>query len=124
MNAHRPPGTVALLLALSLAACQGSGTVQPTLSPSGVAYPAATATSDLTATPVITTKPADVPAGRILFHRLGSDGVERYFTVKTDGTDEHALYDDLRDNRIRKNLRLEQERVGFGWVMAALSRLA
>ena len=38
--------------------------------------------------------------------------------------DEHALYDDLRDNRIRKNLRLEQERVGFGWVMAALSRLA
>lgn len=93
MNAHRPPGTVALLLALSLAACQGSGTVQPTLSPSGVAYPAATATSDLTATPVITTNPADVPAGRILFHRLGSDGVERYFTVKTDGTDEHALYE-------------------------------
>jgi hypothetical protein len=29
----------------------------------------------------------------------------------------------LRDNRIRKNLRLEQERVGFGWVEAALKTL-
>jgi hypothetical protein len=36
---------------------------------------------------------------------------------------ESALYDDLRDNRIRKNLRLEQERIGFGWVEAALARL-
>lgn len=34
---------------------------------------------------------------------------------------ELALYDDLRDNRLRKNLRLEQEKVGFGWVEAALS---
>lgn len=36
---------------------------------------------------------------------------------------ESALYDDLRDNRIRKNLRLEQERIGFGWVEAALALL-
>jgi hypothetical protein len=36
---------------------------------------------------------------------------------------EKALYDDLRDNRIRKNLRLEQERIGFGWVESALSAL-
>jgi hypothetical protein len=36
---------------------------------------------------------------------------------------ERALYDDLRDNRIRKNLRLEQERIGFGWVESALSAL-
>ncbi|WP_028221619.1 DUF3322 domain-containing protein [Paraburkholderia oxyphila] len=34
--------------------------------------------------------------------------------------DEQALFDDLRDNRIRRGLRLEQERVGFGWVTAAL----
>jgi hypothetical protein len=34
--------------------------------------------------------------------------------------EEQALYDDLRDNRLRKNLRLEQEKVGFGWVEAAL----
>jgi hypothetical protein len=38
--------------------------------------------------------------------------------------EESALYDDLRDNRIRKQLRLEQERVGYGWVESALSRLA
>jgi len=37
--------------------------------------------------------------------------------------EERALYDDLRDNRIRMNLRLEQERIGFNWVEAALSAL-
>jgi hypothetical protein len=33
---------------------------------------------------------------------------------------EAALFNELRDNRIRKNLRLEQERVGFLTVAAAL----
>ena len=33
-------------------------------------------------------------------------------------------HDDLRDNRLRPNLRLEQERIGFGWVEAALAALA
>ena len=33
-----------------------------------------------------------MPAGRILFHRVGSDGVEHYFTVNTDGTAEQALF--------------------------------
>jgi hypothetical protein len=37
--------------------------------------------------------------------------------------EEQALYDDLRDNRIRPALRLEQERIGFGWIKAALDRL-
>ena len=37
--------------------------------------------------------------------------------------EERALYDDLRDNRIGRHLRLEQERIGFGWVEAALARL-
>lgn len=36
-------------------------------------------------------------------------------------TQERELFDDLRDNRIRTKLRLEQERVGFGRVRAALS---
>jgi hypothetical protein len=36
---------------------------------------------------------------------------------------ERALFDDLRDNRIRNGLRLEQERIGFGWVEAALGRI-
>lgn len=38
--------------------------------------------------------------------------------------EERTLFDDLRDNRIRKNLRLEQERVGFQWVTDRLGRLA
>ncbi len=37
--------------------------------------------------------------------------------------EERALYDDLRDNRIGRHLRLEQERIGFGWVKDALARL-
>ena len=37
--------------------------------------------------------------------------------------DEQALYDDLRDNRIQPNLRLEQERINFGWVLCALAKL-
>ena len=36
--------------------------------------------------------------------------------------EEHALYDALRDNRIRPQLRLEQERIGFRWVVQALAR--
>jgi len=37
---------------------------------------------------------------------------------------ERTLYNDLRNNRLRKNLRLEQERVGYGWLEAALAALA
>ncbi|QSA99199.1 hypothetical protein JWZ97_18880 [Methylococcus sp. EFPC2] len=37
--------------------------------------------------------------------------------------DECALYDDLRDNRIRQSLRLEQEYVGFGWLSKRLESL-
>jgi hypothetical protein len=33
---------------------------------------------------------------------------------------ERALFDELRDNRIRKGLRLEQERIGFQWLARAL----
>ncbi len=37
--------------------------------------------------------------------------------------EEKTIYDDLRYNRIRQGLRLEQERVGFGWVQSALAEL-
>lgn len=37
--------------------------------------------------------------------------------------DEQALYIDLRDNRIREGLRLEQERVGFGWLADRLRQV-
>lgn len=36
---------------------------------------------------------------------------------------EKALFDDLRDNRIRGNLRLEQEMIGFGTVKVALANI-
>jgi len=36
---------------------------------------------------------------------------------------EQALYDDLRTDRIAPQLRLEQERIGFGWVRRALQAL-
>jgi hypothetical protein len=34
--------------------------------------------------------------------------------------DEAALYDDLRHDRLAPGLRMEQEHIGFGWVMKAL----
>lgn len=37
-------------------------------------------------------------------------------------TEERALYDDLRENKLGQNVRLEQERIGFGWVENALAQ--
>jgi Tol biopolymer transport system component len=37
--------------------------------------------------------PVEVPPGRILFHRSGADGLERYYTINTDGTNETAVYE-------------------------------
>jgi len=39
-------------------------------------------------------------------------------------TEEMSLYNDLRDNRIRERLRLEQEHLGFGWVRDRIDRLS
>jgi hypothetical protein len=36
---------------------------------------------------------------------------------------ERALYDALRDNRLRKGLRLEQEHIGFEWLKQRLRLL-
>ena len=38
-------------------------------------------------------------------------------------SEERALYDDLRHNRIRPRLRLEQEHIGFGWLARRLEVL-
>jgi Tol biopolymer transport system component len=84
MSALRVRQALALVLALSLTACQGSSSASTSseVSPSRLASPDATAT----------VARAEVPAGRILFHRVGSDGKEHYFTIKTDGTDEQGLF--------------------------------
>ncbi|QWF70962.1 hypothetical protein KEF85_00185 [Methylomonas paludis] len=39
-------------------------------------------------------------------------------------SDEQSLYDDLRDNRIQPNLRLEQERIGFEWVLEKIGEIS
>ena len=91
MTASRTRGGLALVLTLSVAACQGSGVAQLPPSPSAITSSAPTASSKPTATPEITTDPADIPAGLILFGRCGSDGDERSFTINTDGTGERAL---------------------------------
>jgi hypothetical protein len=36
---------------------------------------------------------------------------------------EHALFEDLRQDRIARRLRLEQERIGYGWVATRLAPL-
>jgi hypothetical protein len=89
MNVRR---VLVATLILALTACQGSA-VEPKPSPGGASSPAPTATSEPSATPEITTNPADIPGGLILFHRTGPDEVERYFTIRTDGTHETALYE-------------------------------
>jgi hypothetical protein len=38
--------------------------------------------------------------------------------------DERALYEDLRYNRLGDRVRLEQERIPYGWIECALKRLA
>ena len=37
---------------------------------------------------------------------------------------ESAVFNDLRDNRLQAQLRLEQERISFGWLQRALAALA
>ncbi|TWJ32502.1 DUF3322 domain-containing protein [Geobacter argillaceus] len=53
----------------------------------------------------------------------GEEGKQALRDLPRLTEEEQALFDDLRDNRIRKNLRLEQEKIGFGWVKSALSTL-
>ena len=38
-------------------------------------------------------------------------------------TEERSLYSDLRNNRISRGVRLEQEKIGFGWIRTALKSL-
>jgi len=53
----------------------------------------------------------------------GSEPTPRQHELPHLTFDERALYDDLRDNRLGINLRLEQERVPFSLIQAALANL-
>jgi Tol biopolymer transport system component len=76
----------AIVLGWSLVACSpastSSGSVPP--SPTSGASPSAQPSASLAEVPV--------PPGRILFNRPGADGKEHYFTIRSDGTDEHELF--------------------------------
>ncbi len=86
---------VLAVAAVLVAGCSGTGAVppaQPSAAPSVTtsSSPVATATAPA-ATATVTADP--VPPGRILFHRLGPEEVEAYFTIDTDGTNEQALFE-------------------------------
>ena len=57
-------------------------------------------------------------------HLWISEDADKRFTGEltrlTD--DEHALYDTLRDNVLGERLRLEQERIAYGWVTTAIQQ--
>jgi WD40 repeat protein len=66
----------------SVASAVSSDPTAPAASPSPPPSSVVTASAAL----------ANVPPGRILFHRQGEDEVEHYFTINTDGTDEQPLF--------------------------------
>jgi hypothetical protein len=90
MSHVRARGAIVMALALSLTACQGSGAVQPTPSPSGVASPAPTATS-APSTSAVPTMRVDGPW--IAYQWTQADG-DSIYLVRPDGTDQHALLPD------------------------------
>jgi hypothetical protein len=59
----------------------------------------------------------------LLAHRLlwGREAAPTQRELSRLHPDEASLYDDLRQDRIAPALRLEQERIGYAWVQAALA---
>jgi Tol biopolymer transport system component len=94
---------VKLIRALATAACRAAmvagcvdGAATPPVAPTASPGPTISLSSPTALTSPSqgpTTGPAGVPPGRILFHRSGADGVERYYTINTDGTNETAVYE-------------------------------
>jgi hypothetical protein len=62
----------------------------------------------------------------LLAHRLhwGEEPEPAHHDLPRLTPEEAAVYDDLRFDRLRPRLRLEQERVGFGWLSERLDRSA
>jgi Tol biopolymer transport system component len=80
-----PRGRAWVAVAVLLAACQAAPATTPTTVanvPSAAPSPESTVAASL----------APVPPGRIVFMRGGSDEVEHYFTINSDGTDEREIY--------------------------------
>lgn len=62
----------------------------------------------------------------LLAHRLhwGEEAEPARHDLARLTAEEAAVYDDLRFNRLQPRLRLEQERIAFGWLGAALAGIA
>ena len=53
----------------------------------------------------------------------GEEPVQAKHELSRLREEERSLFEDLRANRIRERLRLEQERIGYGWVTARLREI-
>ena len=55
----------------------------------------------------------------------GQEPLDRRYTGDTSllTQDEHALFNDLRLDRLGDRVRLEQERISYGWLKRALHQL-
>jgi hypothetical protein len=92
MTRHR--ALAALSIIVLAAGCAGQPALtSPTASPGAASGNAPSAQPAATSSPTPSATQAEVPPGVILFHRIGPDGIERYFTINTDGTNERALYE-------------------------------
>ncbi len=76
---------VTIVLAIALAGC-GASDGRPA---SGDAFPGAASSPS----PRSSLEISKVPPGRIAYMRVDPDKVERYFTVDSDGTNEHLLFE-------------------------------
>src|SRR4029079_9039583 len=80
----------AACIALVVGGCEAR-IATPSELPNASVGPAASASREVV--PSAIASPVSLPEGRVLFHRTGPDEVERYFTIRTDGTDETPVYE-------------------------------
>jgi Tol biopolymer transport system component len=94
VGTHRNAGRRGAWIATALlaAACQAAPAATPgaTVAPTAAAQlPTAAPSPDPTVPPSL----RPVPPGRIAFMRMVSEGIEHYFTINSDGTDERAIFE-------------------------------
>ena len=107
---HRP--LAAVVVAFAVTACGGSDALTPSLAVPTTAPPTPSASSSQApsgmpalASPSIeataSSEVGPVPPGTIAFVRGGADGVQHYFTIRTDGSNERELFSAEGENGLR-----------------------
>jgi Tol biopolymer transport system component len=109
MSGLRTRSSLALLLSLSVAACQGSGAVQPTPSRSKVASPAPTATSSPGASVAPTMRVDDL---WIAYQWVPEQGRGLYL-MRPDGTDAHEIAIELPGNAFHPDWSPDGKRIAL-----------